>query len=202
MERLGHAEATQTESYLIWCVSHRHIYTKTSAETNGEYLLFRERVSPGNPGAIPGKSASPPIHIHPRQSECFEVVTGTMGFYLDGEEGTAQPHDTDSNPICIPAGIPHTFWNAANETELELSVTVQPALRSEEFFRTLIGFLTDYKTLANMNPLQLVVTFVHGDVQPSFVPAAAWKVIKHVIAPVAEHGLGFKPFYDEYTHLG
>lgn len=124
-----------------------------------------------------------------------------MGYLLDGKEGVVQPDDTRSNPVCIPPGSPHTFWNAANETELEMSITLRPALRSEEFFRTLIGLLADHGSLGNVNPLQLLVTFVHGDVQLASVPPAIWSVIKHVVAPLAEHGLGFKPFYPEYTHI-
>jgi hypothetical protein len=183
-------------------ILHRQVYTKTTQDTSGEYMTFEELHGPRRVGALPRKSASPPLHIHPLQTEYFEVIQGKMGYVLDGEEGFVQPHDTQSNPVSIPPSVPHTFWNAANETELEVRITLRPARRSEEFFRTLIGFEKDYGRLGNVNPLQLLVTFVHGDVQLADVPSPVWTVIKHVIVPLAEHGLGFKPFYDEYTHMG
>ena len=49
-------------------------FRKTAADTNGEYLEIDLELAPD--GHVPGK------HVHPRQEERFEVLSGTMKFRM------------------------------------------------------------------------------------------------------------------------
>lgn len=48
---------------------------RTDAEKK-RWFVMDSLVRPGMAGALPGKSASPPLHIHPHQQECFLVRCG------------------------------------------------------------------------------------------------------------------------------
>ena len=49
----------------------RMTFLKTAAETNGEYVLIELRAAPGAVVAA--------AHVHPHQTETFEVISGTLG---------------------------------------------------------------------------------------------------------------------------
>eukprot|EP00891_Asterochloris_glomerata_P006946 jgi/Astpho2/6946/Aster-x0295 len=153
----------------------------------------------GAPGAIPGKSASPPLHIHTKQTECFRIISGRFAYTLEGKEGQLGPADTKSKPLCIPPGAVHTFWNAANSTDLDVEVTLTPALNSEQFFRTFCGLGTDFGQIEAVNPLQLILTFVHGNLVLADVPKPLWFVFQHLLAPLSKLA-GLQPFYESYTN--
>jgi mannose-6-phosphate isomerase-like protein (cupin superfamily) len=68
-----------------------------------EFLEGRNEVQP---------KAGPPMHVHYRQDEFFKVVSGKMGYQVQGEAAKiAGPGDE----ILFKAGIPHKFWNAGEE---------------------------------------------------------------------------------------
>jgi hypothetical protein len=93
----------------------------------------------GEKGAIPGKSCAPPLHIHELQRECFEAVRGTIGILREDEDIAATPEETAIEPICIEPYVKHTYYIAANETDLVVKITLTPALHMEAFYRTLLG---------------------------------------------------------------
>jgi mannose-6-phosphate isomerase-like protein (cupin superfamily) len=49
-----------------------------------------------------------PLHVHHVDDECWYVLDGKLGFLLDGEEVEAGSGDA----VFVPAGVPHTYWNA------------------------------------------------------------------------------------------
>ncbi|KAJ9094730.1 hypothetical protein QFC21_005888 [Naganishia friedmannii] len=65
-------------------------------------------------------TATPPYHYHVYQDEHFEVVSGTMGYLVNGKQGIL--HKGES--LKSPAGDRHTIWCPANAKEdLEVLVT-------------------------------------------------------------------------------
>ena len=52
-----------------------------------------------------------PAHLHPQQDESFEVLSGTIGARIDGEERTYGPGDTFE----VPRGAVHQMWNPGGE---------------------------------------------------------------------------------------
>lgn len=73
----------------------RITFLQTSEETNGEYALLELRVQPHGFVAAP--------HIHPRQEESFEILSGTFTFVVNGEERQVEPGDGAT----IPASTSH-----------------------------------------------------------------------------------------------
>ncbi len=56
------------------------------------------------------------MHLHTDEDEVFTVLSGTMGYILEGKEGTT------SKGVSIPMGKEHTFWNADPKTDLTCKV--------------------------------------------------------------------------------
>lgn len=97
------------------------------------------------------------------------------------------------------AGVPHTFWSADNQTSLHIECKIIPASNSEQFYQTYAGLGYDADTLAHINPLQILVTFVGGHVSLTEVPKPLWLVIKYLLVPILRTFNVFQPFYPEYT---
>ena len=107
-------------------------------------------------------------------------------------------NDTTDKPFCVAPGTSHTFYNADNTTDMMITFTLAPPLNAMGFFRTYIGLSNDFKSVVNVNQLQLMVSFVYGDLSLTGMPAPLWFVLERVVVPFAHHVLGFQPVYDEY----
>ncbi len=137
-------------------------FIETARETDGEYVLIDVEVDPN--GAV-AKG-----HVHPYQTEQFEIVDGTMGFKAGGKTVLAGPGDV----VTVEPGKPHRFWNAG-DTVARFHCEVRPALGFESFLETMFGLAADGKTNASgmPNPLRLaVIANEHfDDVRLPYVPA-------------------------------
>jgi len=102
----------------------RIVFRKTAAETGGELLEY-EVV--GRPRGFPALA-----HVHPRQSERHEVVSGSLKVRMNGRDRVLGPGES----IEIPAGRPHRHY-AAGSGEGHVSVKLRPALRTEELLARL-----------------------------------------------------------------
>jgi mannose-6-phosphate isomerase-like protein (cupin superfamily) len=164
----------------------RLLFLETSAETNGEYVLVECTVQPNGFVAA--------AHVHPHQTERFEIESGTIAFKLNGEVIVAGPGET----VVVPPGSSHKFWNAG-ETEAVFVTEVRPALGFERLLETMFGLATDGKTNKKgmPNPLRLaVIANAHfEDVRLPFPPAWMQKTGLMMGAPLGRM-LGFKPEYD------
>jgi mannose-6-phosphate isomerase-like protein (cupin superfamily) len=49
-----------------------------------------------------------PLHVHHADDECWYVLEGKLGFRVGDEEIEAGPGAT----VFVPAGTPHSYWNA------------------------------------------------------------------------------------------
>ena len=103
----------------------RFTFTATAASTDGELLAFDFALKPG--GAVPMP------HVHPDQSERFEVVAGEMRFRVELRTIVAGPGDV----LLVEPGVAHSFANAGPD-EARLRVEVRPALAMEEMFADVI----------------------------------------------------------------
>jgi len=96
------------------------------------------------PGAIPGRSCSPPVHVHADQAEYLEVKKGAFGFHVDGEDrAVLQPGD---QPIMVLAGVPHYFWNTKADEEGVLFAAFEGVGNVEMVF----GDAIEIKTMATV----------------------------------------------------
>jgi quercetin dioxygenase-like cupin family protein len=97
----------------------RMTFLKTSAQTGGEYVLVELEAEPGGIVAA--------AHIHPAQTETFEVVRGTLAVELDGRELEARPGDI----LVVEPGVAHAWWNGGDDT-LVCRCEVRPARQFED----------------------------------------------------------------------
>jgi quercetin dioxygenase-like cupin family protein len=103
----------------------RFTFTHTAASTDGEVLAFDFALRPG--GAVPLP------HVHPIQTERFEVTAGRMRFRVGLRTIVAGPGDV----VEVAPGVVHSFANAGDE-EARLRVEVRPALAMEEMFAEVV----------------------------------------------------------------
>ena len=124
----------------------RLVFLETSAETDGEYVRFETYVEPD------GFVAS--AHVHPFQSERFEVASGLLSVKAGKETLDLGPGEV----TVIEPGTAHKFWNAGEDT-VRFTCTVRPALQFESLIETMFGLAADGKTNRKgmPNPLRLAV---------------------------------------------
>ena len=104
----------------------RFTFTDTAASTGGELLAFDFALKPGGAVPIP--------HVHPIQTERFEVLAGRMRFRIGLRTQIAEPGDV----IEVEPGVAHGFANAGDE-EARLHVEVRPALAMENMFAEVVA---------------------------------------------------------------
>ena len=163
----------------------RIVFHKTSRETNGELVVLECFVQPG------GRVSA--AHVHPHQSERFEILGGTVGFRLDGRQIEAGA----GSRILIPARTRHQFWNAGNE-EAHFVCEVRPALQFEALLETMFALAADGKTNRKgmPNPLRLAVIARHhfDDVRLPFPPVWLQRLGLAFGAPLGRL-VGYRPDY-------
>jgi quercetin dioxygenase-like cupin family protein len=165
----------------------RTVFRKTARETSGE-LLQVDWI--GERGWTTG-----PDHIHPRQEERFEVLSGKLGLRMEGAEHFLG----EGEVIVAPAGSAHAAWNASSDDEVHALIDFRPALRTETAFETLAGLARDGKTNragAPKNPLLLALILREYEDEIYFVrpPLAVQRVIFGALARVARL-LGYRAEY-------
>jgi len=163
----------------------RLIFRKTSAETNGEAVVVEAFVQPS--GAVAA------AHVHPSQDERFQILNGTVGFKLDGQELMGRPGDR----ILVPAGTSHKFWNAG-EDEAHFVCEIRPALQFEQLIETMFALANDGKTnrkgMPNLLRLAVIANAHFDTVQLPFPPAWLQKAGLALGAPVGRLA-GYTPSY-------
>jgi mannose-6-phosphate isomerase-like protein (cupin superfamily) len=110
----------------------RIVFRQTAGDTNGELLAFDYTLRPG--GSVPF------AHIHPRQEERFEIVSGRARIRVGRNKLTVGAGES----AVVPAGIAHRLWNDGAE-KLEALVEFRPALRIEDGFEQLFALAREGK---------------------------------------------------------
>jgi quercetin dioxygenase-like cupin family protein len=138
------------------------IFHRTSRETDGESVLVETIVRPDGFVAA--------AHLHPHQTERFEVLEGRLGLLVGDQELLAEPGEV----VTVEPGTPHRFWNAG-ETDARFVCEVSPALEFESLIETMFSLAAKGKTNRKgmPNPLRLaVIARSHFDtVRLPFPPA-------------------------------
>jgi hypothetical protein len=109
-------------------------------------------------------------HVHPKQTERFEILSGAVGFRIGRETIEARPGDV----VVVQPGTAHKFWNAGEERAV-FTTRVTPALEFEQLIETMFSLAADGRTNRKgmPNPLRLaVIAEAHfEDVRLPFPPA-------------------------------
>jgi quercetin dioxygenase-like cupin family protein len=163
----------------------RLVFQRTALQTGGAYTRFDAYIAPG--GHLPTG------HVHPNQTETFEIVSGTLTIKLDGRTIHARAGET----VVIEPGTNHDFANETDEV-VHFRAEVRPALKIESLIETMYGLAADGKTNRSgiPNPLRLaVIAGAHFDtVRLSFPPAFVQRAVLTVGAPIGRI-LGYRPEY-------
>ena len=158
---------------------------RSASDTGGESVLVEVRVEPDGFVAA--------THVHPYQTEVFEVLEGEVGFKADGETIIAGPGES----VVVEPGTAHRFWNNG-DTAARFRCEVRPALQFEQLLATMYALAADGKTNRKgmPNPLRLAVIAKHhfDDVRLPFPPAWMQRVGLALGAP-AGRLLGYRPVY-------
>jgi quercetin dioxygenase-like cupin family protein len=138
------------------------IFRRTSTDTGGDAVLVETIVRPGGFVAA--------AHLHPRQTERFEVLDGQLGLQVGPERLQVGPGEAAT----VKPGTAHRFWNAG-ETDARFLCEVRPALQFESLIETMFTLARQGKTNRKgmPNPFRLaVIARSHFDtVRLPFPPA-------------------------------
>jgi quercetin dioxygenase-like cupin family protein len=151
----------------------RFTFTDTAATTDGELLAFDFALRPGGAVPIP--------HVHPIQTERFEVIEGQMRFRVGLRTRVAGPGDV----VEVAPGVAHSFANAGNE-EARLRVEVRPALAMEEMFADVIAMAQAGRMNRRgmpRSPLDLALLARTYD-QEAHAPLMSVRVQRFLLAPL------------------
>jgi mannose-6-phosphate isomerase-like protein (cupin superfamily) len=164
----------------------RMIFHETSAENGGERVIIETIVRPGGFVAA--------AHVHPHQTEHFEVLAGTLGMRRGREK--LELHEGED--AVVEPGTAHKFWNAGDH-EVRFRCTVAPALEFERLIATMYTLAADGKTNKKgmPNPLRLAVIAKHHfeDVRLPRIPHALQKLGLVLGAPLGRL-VGYGATYD------
>jgi quercetin dioxygenase-like cupin family protein len=160
----------------------RLTFRRTTAETGGELVEVESAWAPGGSEPIP--------HMHPRQTEEFEVLAGRLGTRIGGAARTYEAGERFS----VPPGTVHAMWNAA-DGETRAVWRTSPALKTEAFFETLWGLAADGHTNEKGAPGILQFALLAREYDDEFRLARPARPIQRlvfgVLAPLARRrGLG------------
>jgi quercetin dioxygenase-like cupin family protein len=166
----------------------RAVVREGSEDTNGERLVVDLYVRPG--GAVAGK------HVHSYITERFEVLSGTVRFYLDGRDEVAGP----GQEVVVPPGAVHDWWNVG-EDETHVLVDIRPAERFELMIQNLYGLANDGKTNARGVPKLLPLALFAREFcrEGEFIrpPRIIQRILFGALAPLAR-ARGYKAIDPDY----
>jgi quercetin dioxygenase-like cupin family protein len=160
-------------------------FVETAADTGGEYVLVEVVVQPDGFVAA--------AHVHPYQTETFEILEGEVTFKAGKETIVAKAGDT----VRVDPGTPHKFWNAG-ETDARFRTEVRPALQFESLIETMFALANDGKTNGKgmPNPLRLaVIANAHYDVVRLPFPPQWMQKLGLVMGAPLGRLVGYEPTY-------
>lgn len=146
-------------------------------------------------GAVPGKSCSQAPHYHIVAFEWLTVRRGTLGISIDGIEQTVT---AENGTIAVHRTARHYIWNAAQDADLEVQLTLSPARNAEQLYRTVYGLAYDYGSPAAVPLLQSVVTHAAADMPLAAVPPVVWRLLVKTVVVFVARLAGYRAFEEDY----
>jgi mannose-6-phosphate isomerase-like protein (cupin superfamily) len=118
-----HPVANEADRTLVWPDGSIYRITRTSAETGGELLEME--------WGLPARGWAPQPHVHPRLTEEYEVLEGSLEVLVGDEWRKLAPGDAAS----VPPGTVHTF--RVGGSPVRVRNMHRPALDFEPYIKRL-----------------------------------------------------------------
>jgi mannose-6-phosphate isomerase-like protein (cupin superfamily) len=167
----------------------RIVWRRTAKETGGEALEYEMSFRPR--GFVAQQ------HVHPRQSERHEVLSGSLGLAFESGEQILNAGEV----VDVPSGAPHRLF-PVGDGEVHAAFELRPALRSEVLIETYAGLAREGKVNERgyPHPLQLAV-FVREFEPEGYATRPAVAVQRVVFGLLSEIGRrrGYRPWYPQYS---
>lgn len=165
-------------------------FLETAKDTNGQHVTLK--------ATIHSKGEFVPRHFHVYQDETFEVVSGKLTVWSDGQTRTLSAGEI----ITLPKNIPHNHYNL-EDIPLCYIHTVTPALDFDFLVENLAGLAADGKSKnGKYGFIQELVTLKYLDSKAYLadIPIGIQKVLMNTIAPLARL-FGYRAIYKKYSGI-
>ena len=170
-------------------VTGEHVeFRRTAHETNGEALEYDLHFTPS--GFVTQE------HLHPRQSERHEVVSGKLGLHLEGRDQVLESGDA----VVVPPGTPHRLF-PVDGSQVHVLFELRPALRTEKLLETFVSLARDGKVNRKGYPGLLQLAVLSREFEPEgYATRPPLALQRALFRPLAALGRvrGYRPSYPEY----
>ena len=155
-------------------IGDRVTFLRTTAETNGEYLLQRMELAPHGGNTM---------HYHLAFTEEFTVLEGELHVSLNGEERVLQAGER----VLVPIRAPHRFYSTS-DSPVVFTNEIRPARQMERATRIVYGLARDGKVNSQSIPRniwQMALIFEMGESYLVGMPLFLQRAIFGTLARIA-----------------
>lgn len=163
--------------------------TERSRETSGKFVRFETTVHPSGSGTGADLSHrryivdNPDEHVHPRQEETVEVLSGEYTVVFEGTEYRL----TEGNGATIPRNTAHRHWNPTDRP-VRVAHELRPPHETEALVETMYALAqagrTDEKGMPNLLQLAVINDAYPDHAYTTALPIAVQKTLFAVLAPI------------------
>jgi mannose-6-phosphate isomerase-like protein (cupin superfamily) len=165
-------------------------FVEIATDTNSEHITLK--------ATIKSKGKLVPDHYHTLQEESFEVISGQLTIFFDGNRRTFSAGEK----ITFPKNKPHNHFNN-DDIPVAYIHTVAPALDFDYLIETLAQLAADGKSKnGKYGLIQELVLLKYLD-SKSFladIPLGLQKVLMNTIAPIGRL-FGYRAIYKKYSGI-
>ena len=160
----------------------RYLVLEAARDSGGEFVRIEDAAAPG-----PSRRQT---SAHPAQRERFEVLSGTLGLTVDGEQHLLGPGDS----FVVEPGARH-LPRTAGDGELRVVAEMRPAGRFEEFLAEITAANnTEREGLAYLLTVARVINRFPDVEHPTPLPRALDRALFAVLAAAGKlSGLRIPP---------
>ena len=154
----------------------RMTFLKTSAQTNGELLRVKVVLPPG---------FSMAEHVHPRQEERHQILSGTLRARVEGQERDYKAGER----VVGPPEVPHAWRNLSDSEELRIVSEHRPVGHMEHMLEAGSTIARDFEAdkkgaLKHLLRAAVLLDEIKEDFYFTGAPQRALMAILVALAPV------------------